>query len=144
MKQPGELSALVDGVKSLLQLFYSFDRGEVTLDDMEAHECRQIRENEKVLYENRKSTLMEMLLTHAIYGTDSDDEEELQRIECFANHYLDGVAGHNILITGRGQDILFLEDGKSVDIGIEETIAILDEGRQAFEMEYAEEENDKE
>ncbi|XP_078365842.1 uncharacterized protein LOC144650068 [Oculina patagonica] len=144
LKQPGELSALVDRVKSLLQLFYSFDRGEVSLDDMEVHECKQIRENEKVLYENRKSTLMEMLLTQAIYGTDDDYEGELQRIQCFANHYLDGVAGHKVLITERGQDILFLEDGQSVNINIEETIAFLDESRQAFEMEYVEEENVKE
>ena len=137
MKQPGELGALTDGVRSLLQLFYSCDRGEVTLGDMEAYECRQIGENEKVLYENRRSTLMEMLLTHAIYGTD-DDDEELEHIQCFANHYLDGVAGHTVLITGRGQDILFFEDGKSVDIGIKETLAILDEHCEAYEIECAE------
>ena len=135
MKQPGELRAIMDAVNSLIQLFYSLDRGEITMDDMEAHKCKQIEENEKVLYENRKGTLMEMLLTHAIYGTDDDDDdnEELQRIQCFAKHYLDGVAGHKVLITGRGQDIHFFEDSKNVDIGIEETISFLDE--QACEME---------
>lgn len=142
MKQPGELEAAVDEVKSLLKLLYSVDRGEITLDDLKAHECKQKIENEKVLYENRKSTMKEMLLMHAIYSTDAEsDDEELQSIQCFANHYLNGVAGHTVLITGKGQDILFFEDGNSVDIGIQETMAFLDEDRQAFEIFVAEENN---
>ena len=145
MKQPGDLRAEVDGVTSLLQLLYSFDRGEITLDDLKAHECKQKIENEKILYKNRKDAMMEMLMTHAIYNADADsDDDELQDIQRFANHYLDSVAGHTVLITGKGQDILFFEDGECVDIGIEDTLAFLNEGRQGFEMFIAEEKNQQE
>ena len=145
MKQPGDLQEAVDGVISLLQLLYSFDRGEITLDDLKAHECKQKTENEKILYKNRKGAMMEMLTTHAIYNADADsDDDELQDIQRFENHYLDGVAGHTVVITGKGQDILYLEDGESVDIGIEGTLAFLNEGRQGFAMLIAEENNQQE
>lgn len=143
MKQPHELETVMSGVKSLLQLLNSLDKGEITIDQVEAQERKVMTENQKLLYEGRRSTLMEMLLTYGIYGTesDSDIDEELQSIHSFANQYLDGIAGHTVNITGKGQDILFFEDGLSVDIGIKEATAFLDEQREAFYTFVAEEDD---
>ena len=142
-KQPHELETVMNGVKSLLQLLNSLDKGEITIDQVEAQERKVMAENQKLLYEGRRSTLMEMLLTYGIYGTesDSDIDEELQSIHSFARQYLDGIAGHTVHITGKGQDILFFEDGLSVDIGIREATAFLDEEREAFDTFVAEEDN---
>ena len=144
MKQRSELETVMNGVESLLQMLHSLDKGEFTADELIAQECKLMRENQKLLYEGRKSKLLEMLLTYATYGTeaDSEDDEELQSIHCFACQYLDGVAGHTVRFAGKGQDILFFEDGLSVEIGIKEAIAFLDEQQQAFEMFAAEENND--
>ena len=143
VKQPHELQTVMNGVKSLLQLLNSLDKGEITIDQVEAQERKVMTENQKLLYEGRRSTLMEMLLTYGIYGTesDSDIDEELQSIHSFARQYLDGIAGHTVHITGKGQDILFFEDGLSVDIGIKEATAFLDEEREAFDTFVAEQNN---
>ena len=136
MRKPGEQETLIREVQSLLQLLYSFDKGEITMAELETQETRLQRDNQKVLYENRKSTLLEMLLTYSIYGSDEDgdDDEEFQRIQYFAKHFLDGVAGHTVCITGNGKDVVFFEDGKNVNIGVEEALAFLNESHQeAFE-----------
>lgn len=135
MKKPGEQETLIHGVRSLLQLLYSFDKGEITFEELKTQESEQQRENEKVLYENRRSTLLEMLLSYAIYASDEDSgDEEFQRIRYFAKNYLDGVAGHTVCIAGKGKDVVFFEDGKCVNIGVDEAIAFLDEDHQvAFE-----------
>ena len=143
VKQPHELETVINGVKSLLQLLNSLDKGEITIDQVEAQERKVMTENQKLLYEGRRGTLVEMLLTYGIYGTesDSDIDEELQSIHSFAKQYLDGIAGHTVNITGKGQDVLFFEDGLSVDIGIKEATAFLDEQREAFDTFVAEEDN---
>ena len=141
MKQPHELETVMNGVKSLLQLLNSLDKGEITIDQVEAQERKVMTENQKLLYEGRRSTLMEMLLTYGIYGTESESDEELLSIHSFANQYLDDIAGHTVHITGKGQDVLFFEDGLNVDIGIKEATAFLDEQREAFDTFVAEEDN---
>ena len=106
------------------------------MKELMTQESEQRRENEKVLYENRRSTLLEMLLTYAIYGSDEEDSdnEEFERIQYFAKNYLDGLAGHTVCIAGEGKDVVFFEDGKSVNIGVDEAIAFLDKDHQvAFE-----------